>query len=217
MNGESSQNRRSGQHKRPQNLQDLKSAMASLESALEQLKTKVRTLPRVESDGSSECPFAANLYIDKEEATEKVNQRLQEVRGYLPLLEREIARCSHNLSTISADKGNLHDEKAIEQYQAALHAQQHHYQKAIDQKMTLLDLIKRVEQLLKGAEAKKYPGSTPERKFQPPPAVLGGPAAPGRALPSLNPMPEPTPSPALPRSELGNLLSLGPLPGKPRS
>jgi len=128
-------------------VKDLKSAMAALEGDLEHLQQKYKVLPKVEEDGSSECPFAEDLYAAKEEAVEKVNDRLQEVRGYLPVIEREIARCSKNLNTISSDQQKLHDENAKEKYQNALHAKQHQYGKAVDQRKALLEMIKRAEQL----------------------------------------------------------------------
>ena len=148
-------------------INDLKSAMAYFESTLEHLQQKSKVLPNVEKDGSSKCLFAEDLYADKEEAVLKVTDRLRKIRGYLPLIDREIARCTKNLNTISSDQQKLHDENAREQYKSALHAQQYQYQKAIDQKKLLLELIEHAEQMLKQANTKKYPGKKPEKRIRP--------------------------------------------------
>ena len=212
-------------------VKDLKSAMAALEGDLEHLRQKFKVLPKVEEDGSSECPFAEDLYAAKEEAVAKVTDRLQKMRGYLPLIEREISRCTKNRNTLNSDRQKLHDENAREQYQFALHAQQYQYQKAVDQKKALLELIRRAEQLLKHANAKQYQGKKPEKRFRPPLAANGplnstamvapdsGPPAgldspsPSVTLTQLT-SPIPPPQSGLPRRELGNLLALGPLSGK---
>lgn len=212
MSRQSKQNNQATPSQPQLNIKDLDSAMDSFRSELEHLSKRIDILPRVEKDGSSECHFAEDLYADKEEAAEKVAQRLRDIKGYMPLAEREIARCSHNLSTISSDKGRLRDDEAITQYQDALHAQQYHYQKAVERRKALQELIQQAEQLLSKANTKKYPGKKPEKRFRPPVGLLGGLPSPGASMAAPISISPAFDRPSLPRSELGDLLSLGPLP-----
>ena len=198
----------------PVSLERLDSSMQSLRSALDKLKSKTDVLPLVEKDGSSECPFAEDLYADKEEALENAEKCLQGARGYLPLLDREITRCSRNLSTISADKGNLHDENAKDQYQSALEAQKRIYQKKVESKKELLKLLQQAEQLLSKARAKNYPGKKPEKQFRPPLPAWGGMTPVGTVSQPLEYKPAPVSRPVLAPNELNNLVSLGPLSRK---
>lgn len=212
MSRQSKQNNQTPLPQPQLNIRDLDSAMASFRSELEHLSKRIDILPRVEKDGSSECHFAEDLYADKEEAAEKVAQRLRDISGYMPLVEREITRCCNNLTTISSDKGRLRDDEAIAQYQHALRAQQHHYQKAVERRKALQELIQQAEQLLSKANAKQYPGKKPKKRFRPPAGAFGGLPVPRVSMAAPISISPAFDRPSLPRSELGDLLSLGPLP-----
>ena len=192
-------------------IENLDSTMVSLKRDLEHLTNKAGVLPRVDKNGASDCPFAEELYADKAEAVENVVQHLRDIKRYLPLVEQEVARCSKNLSTISSDKERLVDENAINQYQHALYAQKHLYQKAVDRRKALQELVQRAERTLNKANAKKYPGKKLEKRFQPPAGSLGRSYGPHFSTPSPASISKVPSQPSLAEREMSDLLSLGPL------
>lgn len=196
----------------------LNSAMISLKKHAEELQDKLSYLPTVIKGHSSDNPFNEELHAIKEEVAEKVSKGLQDIKDYLPVIQRKVASCAKNLAIIHSDKQKLRDQNAIEKYKSALRAQQMHYIKAVDQRKSLLELIKQVDKLLKQANAKKYPGKKPEKRNSHPPLPLGPVSPLAAATPFAAPLPAPIqPSfyqPSLPRREVGNLLAMGPSPGK---
>lgn len=195
----------------PQKLERLSSTLKGAEESLEKLRTRTRTLPKVKKDGSSECPFAEDLYAQKEEAAKAAQRRLEELRELLRLIENKIARCRANMTRVSRDKGSLNSKEARSQYQRAKEAQEFHYRKAVDQKKAVLELIKQIEQAAREADQKKYPGKEPRRrKHHYPPLGYGGvETSPPPVQPYTGSRFQPRSNPT--GSGLAPLLSLGPL------
>jgi hypothetical protein len=192
-------------------LKDIDSYMSSLGKLLGTLQSKINELPKVDDKGGSECPFAENLYAQKEEAASNVIEKLKKASRYLALLEQEISRLRHNLAQIQSDTGALHLDQAKEKYITAKRSEQIQIEKNIHRKMRLSDVIARAEKLIQLAHKKKWPGEKPKERFRPPPLMAGGPtgvgdtgfqnAIPDGALP---------PSPAF-KTEIDSLMDLGPL------
>jgi hypothetical protein len=192
-------------------LKDVDSYTSFLEKLLETLQSKINVLPKVDDKGRSECPFAENLYAQKEEATSNVIEELKKASRYLALLEQEISRLRQNLAQIESDTGALHLDQAKEKYITAKRSQEIHIEKNIHRKMRLSDLIARAEKLMQLAHKKKWPGGKPKERFRTPPLMAGGPTGVGatgfqNAIPDV-PLP---PSPAF-KTEIDSLMTLGPL------
>lgn len=66
-------------------------------AVLKALRDAIGILPRVDSDGQSECPFAAQLFTQKDNAAEKVEKLHAYMSNYLQTVDEEIQRCHHNL------------------------------------------------------------------------------------------------------------------------
>lgn len=192
-------------------LKDIDSYMNSLGKLLETLRSKINELPKVDDKGRSECPFAENLYAQKEQAASNLIEKLKKASRYLALLEQEISRLRHNLAQIQSDTGALHLADAKKKYITAKRSEHTQIEKSIHRKMRLSDVIVRAEKLIQLAHKKKWPGQKPKERFGPPPFTAGAPtgvgdtgfqnAIPDRALP---------PSLAL-KTEIDSLMDLGPL------
>jgi len=123
---------------------------------LNELDSKTRQLPKVDEQGKSECPFAEELYADKEEALANVERESGRLEEYLDWVEQEIERCQRNLDRIRFDRNGLDLDEAREQYEAALESQQHELNTFIHQKKRLNDLMIRKNQLLTKAQDKRH-------------------------------------------------------------
>ena len=211
-NGECKQDQRK-QHSELR-LENVDSFMASLAGLLDTLKTKVNVLPRVDDKGNSECPFAEDLYAERDEAEERVAEALQDASGYMELLDREIARLRGSFGRVQADANSLNSLRAKEEYQNAAQALEHHIGKNLERRKALSELIASAEKLLAFSRAKKWPVDKPQKSFRPG-AVLGGDLTGVRSLGPQASKPIGSGSSATLRdSVLDSLISLGPLSKK---
>ena len=207
-----------------QELKDLGPKINQVESQIKNLDSKTSILPRVDEDGSSECPFAEDLYAQKEEAEQELINGIRVLEGFLPVLEREIARCRNNLNRIRADASGLNRQEAKNGYSQAENQQKYQYQKFVEDRKNVLFVLKKANLVLEIARSKKYPGRQPRRSSP----FAKGPATEDSSLPrSTKPPPyaPPVRSPGgtfplgpvvsnpgpKPGGELGGILSTGPL------
>jgi hypothetical protein len=189
-------------------LKDIDSYIHYMHGLLDELETKFKILPKVDQEGNSECPFAEDLYAEKEEFLEKVEKESRKIQGYLRLVEQEIARCRGNLGKIRSDARSLHLDEAKEKYDAAKRAQETQYKKAIQQRTALMDLTSRTAKVLALARSKTFPGRKPQKGFRPPAGALGGWRPNGSIKEATDKPPASRPSF---ESEIDDLISLGPL------
>ena len=189
-------------------LEYVDSSISYKKGLVEELSSKTGQCPKVDQKGRSECPFAEDLYAEKEDVTEKVEKELQKLQRYLMLVEQEIARCSANLEQISADAGSLNIEQAKERYAAAKWSQESQYNKAVEQRNALIDLIARTEKTLAMARSKKFPGRKPQKGFRFPAGGSEG----WEATRSANGEAHETPPDRTSlKTEIESLISVGPL------
>jgi len=189
-------------------LKDVDSFISHVKRLLEELWSKVKVCPKVDQEGNSECPFAEDLYAEKEEFTEKVEKESKKLQPYLRVVEQEIERCSNNLDQLSADSSSLNLDEAKERYAVAKRAQESQYNKALQQRKGLTDLISKTEKIVALARAKTFPGRKPQKSFRPPAGALGGWGANGLTTEATAKATASRPSS---NSEIDSLISLGPL------
>ena len=202
-------------------LRGLWTSRRNFKDQLDRLKSKL-ALPIVAENGNSECPFAEDLYAEKDEKAEEVKRFLDQISCYVPLLEKKIEEKIRHLNILTIDSKNINYEKAVEGYHEAEEMAKVHIEEAKREKRELLDLIERAKQLLKEAEEKKYPGKKPEKHLRFSSFPGAGPseatprASPGIQLgggtPTSLSAPEPSPfGPRLISPGIDSLISLGPL------
>ena len=83
-------------------------AVSRVRELITELEKVASYLPAVEDDGYSECPFAEELYANKEEAQTKLAECLVSLRAMLNAIDQELTRCNGNQARISSDLGRLH-------------------------------------------------------------------------------------------------------------
>ena len=193
------------------NVKDVDSFIKFLSGDIEELVKKAGMCPEVDKEGRSECPFADDLYAQKEEMEKKVVNGLNKLRRYMELVDREIERFYRNLNQILADNNALHFKQAKEKYTDAMKAIEFQLEKFKQRRKALLDLSSKAEKALNFARSKKWPLGKPQEKFRPPSFMAGGPT---RTTTSGYQSPSPvtflTPWPSV-KSEIKSLMSLGPL------
>lgn len=104
--------RKRKQQSRPQ--YDLRETRAHIRDAYDliaKLLAKVRSLPPLQPDGSSDCPDAEELYAQREEIERKLRGWVDLLRQHLGLVVKEIQRCKLNSNVIEAATTDLnHDD-----------------------------------------------------------------------------------------------------------
>jgi hypothetical protein len=195
-------------------LKDIDSFMKNTEGLLEKLMKKTTELPKVDKDGQSECPFAENLFAEKDEHVETAVRNLKEMRGYLAQMEKLIDRHRRNLDQIRADSGELQQTSLKENYAFAEVSQEFYYKRALQRRKMLHHLITWTERVLTLARAKKFPGKKPQKQFRLPPPLPGTMAPSVVAThPPSSPFEKEQMRPPL-HNEISSLMSVAPLGGK---
>jgi len=174
--------------------------------AMKKLATAVSGLPQVSKEGHSDCPFAKQLYVQKEEAHNKADAALSRLERVLEDVNKEIARCRNNMKLLEQGKDDLKTPRTRGGYSGAITAQAGQYKRALEQRKKLLDLIGALKALLKESARKKYPGMDHEDSPKPKskvrfPVVPPATTSPSPVVPPQAPVPT-APSvmpPGLPR------------------
>ncbi len=183
---------------------ELRRYLAQVTASVGQLESILQSLPRVEANGRSECPFAEDLYAQKEELETQVSRAVAMLQGYLSALEKEVERCERNLDQIGRDSTKLNVPAALDAYNTAEQAQRDEYYQAVTDRDAVVLVLSRANGVLQVSRSRKYPGKIPERDpFGVPPKPLvpptpGGPQPVGPGGPSLG-------------GDAGDLFDMGPL------
>jgi len=188
-------------------LKGLERVSGNVEKNTKELEDRASCLPIVEEDGSSECPFAEDLYAQKEEVEEKLKSALLDLNGRIPFLAQEISRCRNNLKQMSSDREKLVLEAPKNSYSSAEQEQKTQLRDVIKIQMRINDILKRAKLVLEIAEAEKFPGRKPQRKG----------FSPGASSPSSLPVPlrEPVAIMAPPIGSPGGTFPVGPVISNP--
>lgn len=147
-------------HESP-NIREIEQFMEGMIAKAEKLRSAVAALPRVDKEGNSECPFAAELYAKKEKIQAEVEAGLQKLEEYLQQVEEEITRIKGDLTVVSAHQDQLHGDRAREHFSEAevqLAALYKRYRKLRDR---LQEVIEAVQKILQEAASKEWPGGKP--------------------------------------------------------
>ena len=184
--------------------QELRIYLATVLHNVEQLERAVQSLPRVNTKGSSECPFAEDLYAQKEELESAVGRDVAMLGGYLAALQEDVARCENNLQRIRTDAGNLTVPEALDAYGTAENTQNDEYYQAVTDRDSIVLVLPRAESALLVSRHRKYPGDRPPRRQTPAslPQSHGG---------AAGPLPSDAPPASRLDPELDSVLAIGPL------
>ena len=143
------------------------------DSCVEQLLQAARQLPRVEEDGSSECPFAEERYAIKEEAQRDAEICLEKLGAYLSWVDDQIGRCENNLQTISSGQQQLNTDSARDKLSEAEEQLDAFRKRLTKLRDDIEDAMKKVDKALQESVGKRFPGKIPQKnpQFTVPPSV----------------------------------------------
>jgi hypothetical protein len=184
------------------NSRDLDSLLAEAMRLVGELESKTHQLPIVAANGESECPFAEQLFADKEEAAAKVFEAVRKLESLCQFLDQDISRLRKNLLTIERDMSRLETSDAREGYHGAQRSARKEYERAIDQRQAIVEVLQRARAAQREAAARKYPGRAPRGAIPVPsvPAPLPPAWPEPRRVTGLPPKsPPPIPPPRLPQ------------------
>jgi hypothetical protein len=142
---------------KPLDLESIESDIRSMDHLLTKLEHQAGILPKVDKEGSSECPFARELYSLKEEAEEKVIDHLKNLRMDYKALRKEISRCRKNLQLIQSEVNRIRLDDTLKAYSEAEGSLEFYYKRAIDLKVRLTESMADARKLLDITKVKKWP------------------------------------------------------------
>ena len=116
-------------------------------------------LPRVDADGSSSSPYAADQYRQKEALHAQAKKTFDTLELCLEALSKEITRCRRNLGRIAKGTGSVQTPGTRLRTQKALALQAQQYKKAQQQRLDFLAVYEALKALLKESDSKRYPGA----------------------------------------------------------
>ncbi|MBN2328683.1 MAG: hypothetical protein JXR73_16195 [Candidatus Omnitrophica bacterium] len=176
---------------------------------ISELDNKMSVLPRVNPDGSSDCPFAGELFYAKERAAQELADHLKVLQHTEAMITGELDRCQQNWEILAGDAGVLQTEAARRQYDNAETIQAHQWRQVQEYLQKFRNAILEAQRWLAKAEEKKYPGElTPPAPPSPPMDIT---------ISAPNSLPgEPPPfSSSSFQAELEDLISFGPMSEDP--
>ncbi len=195
--------RKRKQQSRPQ--YDLRETRAHIRDAYDliaKLLAKVRSLPPLQPDGSSDCPDAEELYAQREEIERKLRGWVDLLRQHLGLVVKEIQRCKLNSNVIEAATTDLNHDDPKHAFTEAEAAQAREYARWARLRQEILEFLEEAEEALQEAAwHPRFPG-VPHRP-QTVPEIL-------TPLPVAKEDPESQYHPI--DTEVRRLLDMGPLP-----
>ena len=150
------------QDKKQMCIADVESHIREAQSSVQELLTAARQLPKIEKDGSSECPLelAKELYAKKEEAQKHAVHCQQQLYECLQWVQEQIQGCSNDLAVISAHENQLHKDRPRAHFsdaEARLAAQ---YNKLVKLREEIEETIEEIQKAIIEASQKQFPGKS---------------------------------------------------------
>jgi hypothetical protein len=192
-------------------LKDVSSFIRALKNKILNVHETVARLPKIDSKGHSECPFAERLYAEKEELLKDFKTTRNQIPGYMNLIDIEIARFNNNLNQLQSSTTAFNTPQATEEMKSARQGYEFHYNKYLEMKRELSELATQAARVITQAQAKQWPLGEPKKKanYSMAPMNTTGPVSSAPSIGNRMSMPIDT-GPSAP-SEVDHLLSLGPM------
>jgi len=165
-----------------------------IEPLLAELEGLWPTMPKVESNGVSDCPFAEDQYLTKQRLERQVSTEIGGLRRVMGDIDSEIARCKRNLTRISVDAQQIELAATRSKYAEGMGRQEQEYTEAQGMRRELEEVISRAEATLAASQKKRYPLPLPKDSL------------PGALSATASTFP-PTPNDI--RDEVNDLISMG--------
>ena len=148
--------------KRRINLTDVKSTVETARDRAEELLTATRSLPDVDEEGNSDCPFAEERYAKKEKIQQEVEGLFKRLHESKADVEYLIDNCKRNLEVVSANEDMLNSDRPRAKFSEAEAALAVKYKAYVRLRERIEETIKIVDKALREAVGKRYPGRSPK-------------------------------------------------------
>ena len=103
------------------------------------------------------------MYAKKEEAQEEAQQCLPQLNMYRGWIGKEIGRCKNNLVVISAHQDMLNRDRPRRYFSEAESKLAALYKKLLTLREKIDQMIKKIQEALREAAQKQYPGKIPQK------------------------------------------------------
>ena len=133
--------------------------------AATELRRDRDTLPAMDADGGSDCPFAEDLFYRKEKTAQFVRDDLRLLKGFLQSAAAHLQTCDAKLADLQRQRADLHHQSPqdwILKAETELQAQMRQHEQA---RRDLLAAIAEVEATLRESDARRFPGREPRGPF----------------------------------------------------
>ena len=160
------------------NLEEIAQFVQQAEAKIKELVRASASLPKVEGDGSSECPFAEQLYAKKAGVHAEVQGLIAQLQQYLLQLNAEIHKCTSQHGLITGNASRLHGAEARGHFSQAQLALEERHMRCVELRNRVQRALKIAEATMQAAAAKQFPGGQPRDEFgfpAPKPRPTGGP------------------------------------------
>lgn len=137
------------------------SKLYEAQRAVEVLHVKCNTLPKVDANGQSECPFAERCYAEKEAAAENVHRLISVFRSYLPAISAEVARIERDYMVTGATRDRLHGAEPTRKLTDAEREIEQWCDGVVEQGHQAAAMIEVMESAVTEADKKKWPLGQP--------------------------------------------------------
>ncbi len=160
-------------------IKEIESIVAGAVSDAQELQQSSGSLPNVDQEGNSECPFAEQLYAKHEELRKKVQRRLAELHECLAAIDEQITKYGHDLAVVSANKDRLNRDRPRAHFSEAEAELAGLYKRCLQVRDRVEQAILFVDEVLQQAATKRFPGRIPRDR----PQWGGAAAGPGSSNP----------------------------------
>ncbi|HUT58674.1 MAG TPA: hypothetical protein VNA25_12585 [Phycisphaerae bacterium] len=143
-------------------LADVKSCIQAARNRAAELLAAARSLPNVDDEGNSDCPFAEELYAKKEKLQREVEGLLKRLHECKADVEYLIDNCKRNLEVVSANEDMLNSDRPRDKFSEAEAALAVKYKAYVRLRERIEETIEIVDKALREAAGKRYPGKIPE-------------------------------------------------------
>lgn len=182
----------------------LPSRLAEGEKALETLQQQRKLLPKVDEDGRSDCEFAESLFVQAEEAEEKLRYCEKVLVECSVAVTGEIEEARRDAGIIGRGIRSLRTEAPKDGLSRAELKARGRYERVVQERAQLDDLLARIRKVL-AQPVRRWPLGRPKRTFPtvfPSPGGTAGPPSPRLGGPERW-VTSPTVVPPIPTGPLG--------------
>jgi len=166
--------RHAAQGQRRLDLKAVEEYLGRAEQKAEELWQALDSLPEVDEEGGSDCPFAKELYEKKEALQQEVETALHTLKEYSEEVQKEIVRVKGNMVVISSREDQLHGDRAREHFSEAEVKLAAQYKRLLRLRDRIQEVIEKIEDVIRAARSRVFPGGQREGAKTPAHPVEGG-------------------------------------------